>query len=90
MVKKVIVLGHKACSQETFKMWFGKVVSHPTPTCVHKSQDKASTTRSKLFMMNICTYNLTFKIFGIMKRKGDEDLVCGKMVETNWILRFLK
>jgi hypothetical protein len=34
---RVLVLGHKACPWETFKMCFGEVVSLPTPTYEHLS-----------------------------------------------------
>ena len=70
MVSKLLVLGHKFHPWETFKMCFGEVVSPPTQTCVRISQDKASTTRSTKFMIDMCIYNLPFKSFRSSSVRG--------------------
>jgi len=42
-----------------------------------------STTRSKIFIINICTYDHPFEVFVARKNKGVGDLKCGEVGEIN-------
>ena len=75
---KVLALGQKlvlgkpsSCTQ------VGEVVSPPTsPLCTYL---KIHRMRSTIFMINICIYNHSFKVFMNRKYEGVEDLVFGNV-----------
>ena len=80
---KVLVLGQKLFlgkpSNCAFKLvkWFP--LQHQ-PLCTYL---KIHTTRSAVFMINICIYNHPFNFFLNKKHEGVEDLVSGNVGETN-------
>ena len=79
----------KARSWETFELCFKLVKWLPLqhqPLCAYL---KIHTTRSTIFMINICIYNHPFKIFRNRKYEGVEDLMNGNVGESNWFRRFL-
>ena len=58
--------------------YVGEVVSPPTLTYI-----KINSTRSAMFIIDICIDNRSFKVFIKRKEEGDGDLKCGKDGETN-------
>ena len=79
----------EACPWETFKLCFKLVKWFPLQNQPLGIYLKIRTTRSTIFMLNICIYNNPFKVFMNRKYEGVEDLVCGKVGETKWFKRFL-
>jgi len=62
-------------------MWFGEVVSlHNTHLSALLS--RFTTTRSTIFMINICVYNHPLKKFRNSEHEGVEDLMWGNVRET--------
>ena len=58
--------------------YVGEVVSPPTPTYI-----KINSTRSAIFIIDICIDNRPFKVFINEEEEGVGDLKCGKDGETN-------
>jgi len=58
--------------------YVGEVVSPPTLTYI-----KVNSTRSAIFIIDICIDNHPFKVFINRKEEGVGDLKCGKDGETN-------
>jgi hypothetical protein len=61
----------------------------PSSTSLCVLISRFNTTRSAMFMINICVFNHPFKIFRNREHKGVEDLVWGNARETKWIRRFV-
>ena len=73
----------EACPWETFELCFKLVKWFPLQYQPLGTYLKIHTTRSIIFMINICIYNHSFKVFINKEYKGVEDLVCGNIGEIN-------
>ena len=86
---KVLILGQKLVhgkpSNCVSNWWSG----FPSNTNLRLPISRFMPMRFAIFMINICVYNLPFKVFMNRKYKGVEDLMCGNVGETNWFRRFL-
>jgi len=86
---KVLVLGQKLILGKPLNYASNWWSGFPSNINIWVPISRFMPSRFAIFMINICVYNLPFKVFMNRKYKGVEDLMCGNIGKINWFRRFL-